>query len=387
MRTLLLAALAVTGGAPAAPPTLPYLQSWSDPGLIATDDDWSSLPGIVGHRGDGLTAAPGVDPRSVTTDGSSTPVDVAANRTDPTAIGLAAGVAEFELADPVVALQGSATAAAPHLLLSLDTRGRRGVGVRLTLRDVDASSSSDAVQPVALQYRVGGAGSFASLPGGYVPDATSGPGQATLVTPVQAKLPEEADDQPLVQVRVITTNAIGQDEWVGIDDIEVAASGPGCGAPPAPPAPPVPPAPVPPEPAPPAEPAPQPGPGAAPVLSALEISPASFVPALRGPALSRRGRAGAGLRFRLSKPATVRLAVVAIPESPAVPAATRWLSVRGRRGLNRLRFSGRLHGRPLAPGSYRLLALAVDRGGRSSATVSADFAIRARARPRRSERT
>ncbi|HZN87890.1 MAG TPA: hypothetical protein VFB44_02850, partial [Thermoleophilaceae bacterium] len=314
--------------------------------------------------------------------------DVAANRTDPTAIGLAAGVAEFELADPVVALQGSATAAAPHLLLSLDTLGRRGVDVRLTLRDVDASSTSDAVQPVAVQYRVGGAGSFAALPGGHVSDATSGPGQAMLVTPVEAKLPEEADDQPLVQVRVITTNAIGQDEWVGIDDIEVAASGSGCGAPPAPPAPPapVPPA-VPPEPAPPAEPAPQPGPDAAPVLSALEISPASFVPALRGPALSRRGRAGAGLRFRLSKPATVRLAVVAIPESPAVPAATRWLSVRGRRGLNRLRFSGRLHGRPLAPGSYRLLALAVDRGGRSSATVSADFAIRARARPRRSGRT
>ena len=214
MRTLLLAALAVTGAAPAPPPTLPYLQSWSDPGLITADDDWSSVPGIVGHRGDGLAAAPGVDPRSVTADGSSTPVDVSANRTDPTALGLAAGVAEFELADPVVALQGSATAAAPHLLLSLDTRGRRGVGVRLTLRDVDASSTSDAVQPVAVQYRVGGAGSFAPLPGGYVADATTGPGQATLVTPFQAQLPAEADDQPLVQVRAITRNEIGLVEGI-----------------------------------------------------------------------------------------------------------------------------------------------------------------------------
>ena len=51
---------------------------------------------------------------------------MAANRTDPRAVGLAAGVAEFELADPVVAIQGSATASAPHLVMSLDTRGARG---------------------------------------------------------------------------------------------------------------------------------------------------------------------------------------------------------------------------------------------------------------------
>jgi hypothetical protein len=194
-------------------------------------------------------------------------------------------------------------------------------------------------------------------------------------------------------VRVITTNAIGQDEWVGIDDIEVASFGSPCTAPPPGPAPaPAPPGPA--QPGPPSPPAPEPPigpppePDTAPVLSALEISPASFVPALRGPALSRRGRAGAALRFRLTRPATVRLAVVAIPGSTApAPAATRWLSVRGRRGLNRLRFSGRLRGRPLASGSYRLLALAIDRAGRRSETVSAAIAIRARERPRRPGRT
>jgi hypothetical protein len=394
MRTLVLAALAATlGGPQPAPATLPYVQDWSDSGLISADDDWSGVPELVGHRGDGLTALAGVDPRSVTADGSSTPADVSANRTDPTAIGLAAGVAEFELADPVVALQGSATAAAPHLLLSLDTRGHRGVGVRLTLRDVDASSTSDAVQPVAVQYRVGGAGSFSAAHDGFVADATSGPGEATLVTPVRASLPAAADDQPLVRVRVITTNAIGQDEWVGIDDIEVASFGSPCTAPPPGPAPAPPPSgpappPAPPGPAPEPPIGPPPASDPAPVLSALEISPASFVAALRGPALSRRGRAGAALRFRLTGPATVRLAVVAIPGSMSpAPAATRWLSVRGRRGLNRLRFSGRLRGRPLAPGPYRLLAQAIDRGGRRSETASADFAIRARARPRRPGRT
>ena len=105
-------------------------------------------------------------------DGSGTPVDVNANETDPRSVGLAAGVTEFELPDPVVALQGSATAAAPHLVLSLDTRGLSGVAVRYRLRDVDPSSTANAVQSVALQYRVGGAGDFASLPDAFVADAT-----------------------------------------------------------------------------------------------------------------------------------------------------------------------------------------------------------------------
>ena len=107
------------------------------------------------------------------------------------AAGLAAGVAEFELADPVVAMQGSATASAPHLVLSLDTRGRVEVSVRLVLRDIDASGA-DAVEPVAVQYRVGAAGDFTAAPGAYVADATTGPGAATLVTPVRTTLPPSA---------------------------------------------------------------------------------------------------------------------------------------------------------------------------------------------------
>ena len=118
-------------------------------------------------------ASPGSDPRGVTADGSGTPVDVAANLTDPRAVGLAAGVAEFELPDPVVAIQGSATASAPHLVMSLDTRGRAGVTVRLLLRDIDATAH-DAVEPVALQYRVGAAGPFAACRAGTSPTPPAG---------------------------------------------------------------------------------------------------------------------------------------------------------------------------------------------------------------------
>ena len=398
---LMLASPALAGQAPVVPP---LFQSWSNTALIAEDHDWSRVHGFAGHRGDGLTAAAGVDPRTVTADGSSTPASVTANQPDPGAVGLAAGLAEFELEDPAVAIQGSATASAPHLLLSLDTRGRAGMSMRLVLRDIDRSSIADALQQFTVQYRVGSTGEFANLAGGYVADATGGPSQATLVTPVRVALPAAADDQPLVQVRVVTTNAVGQDEWVAIDDIEVTAgggTGPGPGCPPAPPSPPAPmPPPVPP--VPPASPLPpaQPGRMPGPLLSGLEIEPSSFPAALRGPAISRRGRAGAALRFVLTRPAVVRFEVVPalapaawrkrlappawrVGTAPpvrrrrptALPAAIRRFSIRGRRGLNRLRFSGRLGGRPLAPGPYRLLARAVDRGGRRSATVSTEFRI------------
>jgi hypothetical protein len=342
----------------------PLAQSWSDTNLIRADDDWSGVPGLAGYRGDGLVAEPGTDPRDVVADGSGTPLDVAANRTDPAAIGLAAGVAEFELPNPVVALRASATASAPQLVIALDTRDRAGIAVRLTLRDID--SSADAVQPVAVQYRVGGTGNFANLPGGYVADATlsdvgidsvGGTGDE-LGTPVHVTLPATADNARLVEVRVLTTDAPGRDEWVGVDDIEITAatvSPPACGSP-----------------APPPDWLPDPRPEqhvpAPPELTALALKPDVFSPARRGPAIVRRGRAGAGLRFRLSQAATVRFSVA--------PGGTRLrFQVRGRRGLNRMRFSGRLRGRRLTAGDYELTAVARGRTGLDSAPTTFRFRI------------
>jgi hypothetical protein len=347
---------------------LPFAQAWSDTGLISRDDDWAGVAGVVGYRGDGLTAAAGADPRLVVADGSTTPLDVNANEPDPLAVALAAGVTEFELPDSVVALQGSATAAAPHLVLSLDTRGRSGVTVRYRLRDIDASSIANALQPVGLQYRVGSIGDFTPVPGGFVADATTGPGQATLVTPVSVVLPSTADDRPLVQLRILTTNAVGQDEWVGVDDIEVEAGALPCG-PPAPG-----PAPEPPSPpgVPPTQPPPSsPSPPQPPALTDLTLRPRTFAAAKKGPVVGRSGRAGASLRFRLSRRARVEFRVA----SPRRPEP-RPFSVRGQRGLNRLRFSGRLRGRALPAGPYRLTAHAVDRNGLVSPAASVGFRIK-----------
>jgi hypothetical protein len=382
--------------------TLPFMQAWSDTGLIARDDDWSGVAGVVGYRGDGLASEAGVDPRSVVADGSGTPIDVNASERDPRAVGLAAGVTEFELPDPVVALQGSATAAAPHLVVSLDTRGRAGVTVRYRLRDVDPSPIADAVQAVALQYRVGGSGDFTAVPGGFVEDATTGPGEATLVTPVSATLPAAADGKPLVQLRILTTNAVGQDEWVGVDDVAVEAGGQVCtpaepppgSAPPGSP----PPAAPPPSSQPPSSTRPRPQPPASPlVLTDLGLSPNMFKAAGSGPAVSRKGRAGSSLTFRLSRPAKVEFRVTSIrlpgalrptPSAASRPAAKRAgripsihreigrFSIRARKGLNRFRFSGRLRGRALPTGHYRLAAHAIDRTGLISPPASASFRIR-----------
>ncbi|MBP7354563.1 MAG: hypothetical protein KA928_00270 [Longilinea sp.] len=50
--------------------TLPFSQDWTNIGLITTNDDWSGVPGIMGYRGDGLTAANDVDPQTVLGDGT-----------------------------------------------------------------------------------------------------------------------------------------------------------------------------------------------------------------------------------------------------------------------------------------------------------------------------
>lgn len=226
-RTRLLSlALAVTltalVGADQTPQALPLTQDWTNPTVIGVNDDWTGVPGIEGYRGDELTTATGADPQGILAEGTATPLDVNANQTNPDTF-TTGGVAEFQLADPVIALNGSGTADAPFLLLTFTSIGQAGVQVSYVLRDLDASADN-AVMPVALQYRIGATGSFTNLPAGFVADATTGPSQANLITPVAVTLPSDTDNQPIVQLRIITTNAVGNDEWVGIDNIAIGAA-------------------------------------------------------------------------------------------------------------------------------------------------------------------
>ena len=199
--------------------TLPFAQDWSNTGLITANDVWTGVPGIMGYRGDGLTGSTGTDPQTLLTLDSV--IDVNANQTNPITFNTG-GVTEFALSNPTIALAGSNTAAAPSIVIHLTTTGQQTIQVGYLLRDLDGSADN-ASQQVALQYRVGNSGNFVNVPAGYVADATDG-GSATRETSVSATLPADADNQALVQVRIITTNAAGNDEPVGIDDIMVTGT-------------------------------------------------------------------------------------------------------------------------------------------------------------------
>jgi hypothetical protein len=119
----------------------------------------------------------------------------------------------------------------------------------------------------------------------------------------------------------------------------------------------------------------------APSIGGLAMAPAAFRAAARGPTLSRA--VGTRLRWRLSEAATVTFRVQRAAKGRRVGGrcvrqsrrnrarrrCTRYVTLRGsfRRtgaaGANRARFSGRLRGRKLKPGRYRLLAEARDRAG------------------------
>lgn len=213
------------------PQTLPFTQNWTNTGLITTNDDWSNVPGIIGYLGDINAMSPtNVDPRSLLEDYSSlSAVDVIANQMNPDSLSNG-GVAEFDgIPNPVVALNGSGTADAPHIVIHLNTTGRSNIKFAANIRDLDASAD-DAAQQVDVQYRVGGTGNYTSIPGGYIMDATTG-GSATQVTALNLTLPANANNQSLLQIRVITTNAGGNDEWVGVDDINITGDSTGGGTP------------------------------------------------------------------------------------------------------------------------------------------------------------
>lgn len=212
----LMAPLAVADG---TYQTLPFSQNWTTTSLITTNDNWSGVPGIIGYRGDDLTTATGTDPQTIL--GASTVVSVIANQTNPNTFNTGS-VAEFEITNPTIALVASGTADAPYIQLHLNTAGLSNIRVKYTVRDIEASADN-SIQQVALQYRIGNTGDFTNVQAGYVADATTVT-TATQTTAIDVVLPAAANNQTELQVRIITSNAVGNDENIGIDDIEVTGT-------------------------------------------------------------------------------------------------------------------------------------------------------------------
>ena len=132
-----------------------------------------------------------------------------------------------------------------------------------------------------------------------------------------------------------------------------------------------------------------------PALTGLRVSPATFHAARSGPAV-RSATAGTGTRvsYTLEAAASVRFSVARVRAGRSVngrcvkpgrangrrPVCNRLVAVRGSftrhatAGTHRFTFSGRLAGRTLRPGSYRLKAIPTA-GGRSGTPAVARFRV------------
>jgi hypothetical protein len=127
-------------------------------------------------------------------------------------------------------------------------------------------------------------------------------------------------------------------------------------------------------------------------ISNLTVRPSSFVAAPRGRAIA--GAAGAAIRYQDTEAATTTFTVErpapgviqkgqCVKPTRARPSGkrcTRYLSIgsfrhRDRVGVNRFRFTGRVGGRKLGPGPYRLKAVALGTSGAPSREIFAPFRI------------
>ena len=134
----------------------------------------------------------------------------------------------------------------------------------------------------------------------------------------------------------------------------------------------------------------------APRLSDLRITPTTFRAARSGPSARRHGRRGATVTFRLDESATVMFSVQRARPGRTINGRCRraggshrnaqrctiWSTVTGgfrvtgKRGTHRLIFTGRIGGRSLDRGRYRLVARAHNAAGGFGKPVRARFSIR-----------
>jgi len=129
------------------------------------------------------------------------------------------------------------------------------------------------------------------------------------------------------------------------------------------------------------------------VLSGLSLSPSKFRAAGSGPSIATS--VGTTVKYTLSEAATVKFGVERASKGRLVKGkcvkptrsnatkkpCTRYVTVRGsfthqgQTGSNAFKFRGRLGGRTLQPGSYRLAGVATDPAGQSSVLERINFRI------------
>jgi hypothetical protein len=131
------------------------------------------------------------------------------------------------------------------------------------------------------------------------------------------------------------------------------------------------------------------------VLSALKVKPAAFAALGKGPSIiAKRKVRGSRVSYQLSEDSTVTFTVdrarkgrkkkgkKCSPRTKRGKRCTTYKKVKGsfthtgRNGANSFRFSGRISGKKLRPGNYRLVALPTDKAGNRGKTVRKQFRIK-----------
>ncbi len=209
------------------------IQNWENTGLITTNDNWSGVPSIEGYFQTNTTGS-NKDPQTVLTDTTPT-LDINANASNPNTFS-AGGVTEFALAAAIggsgngtVGMQGSGTAHETYLKLYLDNSSRTApVRIKYDLIDIDGSATTGTPAPqqsFALQYRLATSGDYVNVPAGYVQNAADPALNATgLTTSFDVTLPNDTIGASIVQIRIMTTDSVGADQMVAVDNLRVFGS-------------------------------------------------------------------------------------------------------------------------------------------------------------------
>ena len=141
-------------------------------------------------------------------------------------------------------------------------------------------------------------------------------------------------------------------------------------------------------------PAPGPPDTSRPVASGFAFAPTVFRALTSGPTITSRRSGGTRIAYRLSESAVARFTVDRVTRgrrvgsrcarptraNSAAPVCTRFVAVgsftqKSRAHLNRLRFAGRLAGRRLVPGRYRMSLVATDAAGNRALPLARRFRI------------
>jgi hypothetical protein len=191
-----------------------FEQDWENTGQISSNNTWTGVPHLYGY-GNNRTQGDGVDPRTLT-GYTTTSLIVTANSSNGTTT--TGGIFEMQSGtqiggNPTIAFQGSSSIDAPYLLMRLNTVRCTAAQLQYRLRDLNPTNTT-AIQQVDVQIRTPDSGNFTSI--NYHANANNGGVINASVNIGAAFLGKEK-----VQVRWITTNAAGNDNMIGVDDIKV----------------------------------------------------------------------------------------------------------------------------------------------------------------------